>query len=88
MAWRSRDTLPLKQERAETLLLALAALLLRGGERVRGFGAPRAFIGRAALTPLAGRSARRRRFPVPAPSRSPRNRGFARRPKPSPGVRV
>jgi len=54
MAWRSRDTLPLKQERAETLLLALAALLLRGGERVRGFGAPRAFIGRAALAPLAG----------------------------------
>ncbi len=54
MAWRSRDTLPLKQERAELLLLALAALLLRGGERVRGFGAPRAFIGRAALAPLAG----------------------------------
>ena len=54
MAWRSRDTLPTKQERADMLLLALAALLLRGGERVRGFGAPRAFIGRAALAPLAG----------------------------------
>jgi uncharacterized protein (DUF58 family) len=54
MAWRSRDTLPTKQERAEVLLLALAALLLRGGERVRGFGAPRAFIGRPALASLAG----------------------------------
>ncbi len=54
MAWRSRDALPTKQERAEMLLLALAALLLQGGERVRAFGAPRAFIGRAALAPLAG----------------------------------
>jgi uncharacterized protein (DUF58 family) len=54
MAWRSRDGLPLKQERADELLLALAALLLRGGERVRGFGAPRTFVGRTALAPLAG----------------------------------
>ena len=41
MAWRSRDTLPLKQERADELLLALAALLLRGGERVRGWSSER-----------------------------------------------
>ena len=35
MAWRSDDGLPTKQERAELLLLALAMLLLRGGEHVR-----------------------------------------------------
>lgn len=35
MDWRSDAALPLKRERAELLLLALAALLLRGGERVR-----------------------------------------------------
>jgi uncharacterized protein (DUF58 family) len=34
MAWRSSPALPEKRERAELLLLALAALLLRGGERV------------------------------------------------------
>ena len=35
MRWRSQATLPLKAERAELLLLALASLLLRGGEHVR-----------------------------------------------------
>lgn len=35
MRWRSRAALPLKGERAELLLLALASLLLRGGEHVR-----------------------------------------------------
>lgn len=35
MRWRSRATLPLKAERAELLLLALASLLLRGSEHVR-----------------------------------------------------
>ena len=34
MDWRSGGALPFKRERAELLLLALAALLLRGGERV------------------------------------------------------
>lgn len=34
MAWRSDGELPEKAQRAELLLLALAALLLRGGERV------------------------------------------------------
>ncbi|MCZ8142109.1 MAG: DUF58 domain-containing protein [Acetobacteraceae bacterium] len=71
MGWRSRDMLPLKQERAEILLLALAALLLRGGERVRGFGAPRAFIGRAALAPLAGFLPEQP--PIPADPRLPRH---------------
>ena len=35
MRWRSEAALPLKAERAELLLLALASLLLRGGEHVR-----------------------------------------------------
>ncbi len=35
MHWRSEASLPLKVERAELLLLALASLLLRGGEHVR-----------------------------------------------------
>lgn len=39
MGWRSGSAVPLKQERAELLLLALAALLLRGGERARLLGA-------------------------------------------------
>ncbi|MDE2573974.1 MAG: DUF58 domain-containing protein [Rhodospirillales bacterium] len=39
MHWRSREASVEKVERAELLLLALAALLLRGGERVRLIGA-------------------------------------------------
>jgi uncharacterized protein (DUF58 family) len=35
MRWRSREATTEKAERAELLLLALASLLLRGGERVR-----------------------------------------------------
>lgn len=38
MRWRSEAGLPLKLERAELLLLALASLLLRGGEHVRMLG--------------------------------------------------
>ncbi len=38
MAWRSKPSLPLKQERASLLLLALSALLLRAGERVALLG--------------------------------------------------
>ncbi|OAN52167.1 hypothetical protein A6A04_00200 [Paramagnetospirillum marisnigri] len=43
MDWRSAAALPTKAERAELLVLALAALLLRGGERVAplaGAGSP------------------------------------------------
>jgi uncharacterized protein (DUF58 family) len=53
MDWRSHRDLPAKRVRAELLLLALAALLFRGGERVRLFGLPRAFSGRGALNALA-----------------------------------
>jgi uncharacterized protein (DUF58 family) len=53
MAWRSTQDLPSKALRAQLLLLALAALLLRGGERVRLFGLPRPFAGRHALPAIA-----------------------------------
>ncbi|NKC34367.1 DUF58 domain-containing protein [Roseomonas sp. BU-1] len=53
MAWRSSRDLPEKAHRAELLLLALAALLLRGGERVRLFGLPRPYGGRGALPLIA-----------------------------------
>ncbi|MBC7802001.1 MAG: DUF58 domain-containing protein, partial [Gemmatimonadaceae bacterium] len=38
MVWRSGAAVPEKRERADLLLLALSALLLRGGERVRLLG--------------------------------------------------
>ncbi|MCU0888555.1 MAG: DUF58 domain-containing protein [Rubritepida sp.] len=54
MAWRSGKSLPEKGQRADLLLLALAALLLRGGERVRLLpGRGRAFMGRHALPQIA-----------------------------------
>jgi uncharacterized protein (DUF58 family) len=59
MAWRSAPGLPTKRERADLLLLALAVLLVRGGERfaLMGTGRPPAgnsvALGRAALE-LAG----------------------------------
>lgn len=54
MDWRSGAAMPLKRERAELLMLALASLLLRGGERVRLLGGPaRARGGSTALEGLA-----------------------------------
>ncbi len=54
MAWRSSPSLPLKSERAMLLLLALAALLLRGGERVSLLGhEARPAAGHAGLARLA-----------------------------------
>lgn len=54
MAWRSHAELPEKRERAELLTLALAALLLRGGERVALLsGAAPPTTGAGALTRLA-----------------------------------
>ncbi|MCS6931839.1 MAG: DUF58 domain-containing protein [Acetobacteraceae bacterium] len=71
MGWRSGGDLPTKKTRAELLLLALASLLLRGGERVRLFGLPRAFAGRGALAAIA------RNLPLsaetPAEARLPRH---------------
>lgn len=54
MDWHSASVLPHKRDRAELLLLALASLLLRGGERVRLIGGPpRLRGGRFALEDLA-----------------------------------
>jgi uncharacterized protein (DUF58 family) len=53
MQWSGTPSLPRKAERAELLLLALASLLLRGGERVRLLGQRRAYAGRGVLPPLA-----------------------------------
>ena len=54
MDWRSGAAVPTKRGRADLLLLALAALLLRGGERVRLLGGPpRLRGGRAALEGIA-----------------------------------
>jgi uncharacterized protein (DUF58 family) len=54
MRWKSRAATVEKAERASVLLLALAALLLRGGERVRLIGSEaRSAAGRAGLERLA-----------------------------------
>ncbi|KAA2213627.1 DUF58 domain-containing protein [Pseudoroseomonas oryzae] len=53
MHWRGDAGRPEKGERAELLLLALASLLLRGGERVRLLGDRRAYAGRGAMAALA-----------------------------------
>ncbi|MGG5811788.1 DUF58 domain-containing protein [Falsiroseomonas sp. CW058] len=58
MEWRSGREVPAKGLRAQLLLLALASLLLRGGERVRLFGLPRPFAGRGALPGIADALAR------------------------------
>lgn len=60
MRWRSTKTLPEKAERAELLMLALACLLLRAGERVALMGlAMRPLAGRSSLDILAEIAARR-----------------------------
>ncbi len=60
MRWRSSPRLPEKAERAELLLLALASLLLRGGERVALLGlGMRPVSGRAMIELLAQAVARR-----------------------------
>jgi uncharacterized protein (DUF58 family) len=54
MRWRSKAAPMEKLERADLLLLALASLLLRGGERVRLLGGePRGLSGRAGLDRMA-----------------------------------
>lgn len=51
MRWRSLPQLPTKLDRAEIILLALTALLARGGERIALLGhSMRPIAGRAALT--------------------------------------
>ena len=71
MRWRSKAGPVDKIERAELLLLALAALLLRGGERVRLIGGePRGLSGRVGLDRMAdqvGRLADGEGMPPEAP---------------------
>jgi uncharacterized protein (DUF58 family) len=63
MHWKSDKNLEEKSARADLLLLALASLLLRGGERVRLMpGDRQAFMGRSALPALAAAMMR----PAPA----------------------
>ncbi len=57
MRWRSRGVATEKLERADLLLLALAALLLRGGERVRLISADKQAGGRALAPQASGRGA-------------------------------
>lgn len=74
MAWRSGAAVPEKRDRAELLLLALGALLLRGGERVRLLGGPaRARGGRAALDGLADALPDLPTAGLPPPAPLPRN---------------
>lgn len=78
MRWRSADALPTKLERAELLLLALATLLSRGGERVALLGAGmRPVAGRAAVARLAerlgGEAAAGRDPGLPPPEPLPRH---------------
>ncbi len=74
MHWRSRSATTEKVERAGLLLLALASLLLRGGERVLPIGGggvdrPRPLAGRAGLDrlamALAGAAAEKEGLPIP-----------------------
>jgi uncharacterized protein (DUF58 family) len=74
MHWRSDTGLPTKFERARLLVLALAALLLRGGEKVAPLapdGAP--CWGRGALARLAAGLERRPDAPPAPPARLPRH---------------
>ncbi|MFT8243750.1 DUF58 domain-containing protein [Roseomonas sp. BN140053] len=71
MDWSGAPSRGTKRARADLLLLALAALLLRGGERVRLFGHGRAHAGRGALAPLA--DALNRAAGPPAEPRLPRH---------------
>jgi len=68
MDWRSHESLPSKRQRADLLSLALAALLVRGGERVGLLGSSlRPASGRGALTRLANVIALGESAVAPAP---------------------
>ena len=74
MAWRSDPRLPTKRARADLLLLALAALLLRGGERVALLGtAMRPLSGRGALARIAERLDEGGGDGLPPPVAAPRH---------------
>jgi uncharacterized protein (DUF58 family) len=73
MEWRSSKKLPLKRERAELLLLALATLLLRGGEKLALWG-ERPTGGRGALLRIADEmETRQESSALPRPIQLPRH---------------
>ena len=68
MSYRSANNLPTKRERCDLLLLALASILLRGGERIGLLGGGNPTSGRSALNGiLAGLS---RDMPLDAANRA------------------
>ncbi|MBB6249778.1 DUF58 domain-containing protein [Nitrospirillum iridis] len=71
MDWRSDRALPLKRDRADLLALALACLLVRGGERVGLLDGPRPLPGRTALEPLALALSRKEAAARPLPPARP-----------------
>ncbi len=72
MDWRSDKALPTKRQRADLILLALASLLLRGGERVALLGpGERPRVGRGALPALSARIARDADATAPAEAALP-----------------
>lgn len=74
MRWKSRGAGVEKADRAGLLILALAALLLRAGERVRLLGAEaRTVAGRAGLERLAEDLARQPDGGLPSTARVPRH---------------
>ncbi len=76
MDWRSHEALPTKRQRADLLSLALAALLVRGGERVSLLGSSlRPASGRGALTRLANAIALGDSGEAATPSAGPRSAG-------------
>lgn len=78
MHWRSDVSLPLKHDCARLLILALAALLLQGGERVAPLaGAAPAFWGAGALGRLAAAMERAGNVPPAAPPDLPRHASLA-----------
>ncbi len=78
MAWRSTPRLPTKAARAGLLMLALASLLLRGGERVRLLdGAGPSASGRAGLLRLASLMGGEAGDALPPAGTLPRHAGIA-----------
>jgi uncharacterized protein (DUF58 family) len=74
MRYRSSPDLPEKRERAELLILALASLLLRGGERVALLGSPGRPVAGSAATERLALALIREPDPLslPAPAELPR----------------
>ena len=73
MHWRSDTQLPTKHSRARLLILALASLLLKGGERVAALAGGAPCWGNGALARLADSLERAAQTPPVPPERLPRH---------------